>query len=85
VRPLSARQKQILEAAIPKRNEVQTKKALGVDRWFKNESFHDSLVRLVTQPTINIEGLVGGYTGPGGKTILPHRAVAKIDCASCRT
>jgi acetylornithine deacetylase/succinyl-diaminopimelate desuccinylase-like protein len=22
---------------------------------------------------------VGGYTGPGGKTILPHRAVAKID------
>jgi acetylornithine deacetylase/succinyl-diaminopimelate desuccinylase-like protein len=23
--------------------------------------------------------LVGGYTGPGGKTILPHRAVAKLD------
>jgi len=79
VRPLSSRQKQILEAAIPKRNEAQTKKALGVDHWFKDESFHDSLVRLVTQPTINIEGLVGGYTGPGGKTILPHRAVAKID------
>ena len=36
-------------------------------------------MRLVSQPTINIEGLVGGYTGPGGKTILPHRAVAKID------
>ena len=35
--------------------------------------------RLVSQPTVNIEGLVGGYTGPGGKTILPHRAVAKID------
>ena len=29
--------------------------------------------------TVNIEGLVGGYTGQGGKTILPHRAVAKID------
>ena len=28
---------------------------------------------------MNIEGLVGGYTGPGGKTILPHRAAAKID------
>jgi hypothetical protein len=23
--------------------------------------------------------LVGGYTGPGGKTILPHRAAAKLD------
>ncbi len=79
VRPLSARQKQILESAIPKRNEAIAKKGLGVDHWFKNESFHDAEVRLVTQPTINIEGLVGGYTGPGGKTILPHRAVAKID------
>jgi acetylornithine deacetylase/succinyl-diaminopimelate desuccinylase-like protein len=79
VQPLSPRLQQILEAAIPKRNEAATKKALGVDHWFKDESYHDSLVRLVTQPTINIEGLVGGYTGPGGKTILPHRAVAKID------
>ena len=33
----------------------------------------------MSRPTVNIEGLVGGYTGPGGKTILPHRAVAKID------
>ena len=33
----------------------------------------------MSQPTVNIEGLVGGYTGPGGKTVLPHRAVAKID------
>lgn len=30
-------------------------------------------------PTVNIEGLVAGYTGPGGKTILPGRAVAKLD------
>jgi acetylornithine deacetylase/succinyl-diaminopimelate desuccinylase-like protein len=79
VRPLSPELKKILEEAIPKRNEAATKKALGVDRWFKDESWHDALVRLVTQPTINIEGLVGGYTGPGGKTILPHKAVAKID------
>ena len=33
----------------------------------------------MSRPTVNIEGLVGGYTGPGGKTILPHRAVAKLD------
>jgi acetylornithine deacetylase/succinyl-diaminopimelate desuccinylase-like protein len=33
----------------------------------------------VSQPTVNIEGLVAGYTGPGGKTVLPHRAVAKLD------
>jgi acetylornithine deacetylase/succinyl-diaminopimelate desuccinylase-like protein len=79
VRPLSPELRRILEEAIPLRNEATAKKALSVSKWFKDESWHDSLVRLVTQPTINIEGLVGGYTGPGGKTILPHRALAKID------
>jgi len=79
VRPLTAEQRRILEAAIPRRNEAAVKKALGVEHWYNDESWHDSLVRLASQPTINIEGLVAGYTGPGGKTILPHRAAAKID------
>jgi acetylornithine deacetylase/succinyl-diaminopimelate desuccinylase-like protein len=37
------------------------------------------LERLVSRPTVNVEGLVGGYTGPGGMTILPHKASAKLD------
>jgi acetylornithine deacetylase/succinyl-diaminopimelate desuccinylase-like protein len=79
VRPLGSELREILETAIPRRDEAATRKALGVSRWIEDESWHDSMVRLVTQPTINIQGLVGGYTGPGGMTILPHRAVAKID------
>src|SRR2546428_1883055 len=31
------------------------------------------------RPTVNIEVMCGGFTGPGGKTILPHKAVAKLD------
>jgi acetylornithine deacetylase/succinyl-diaminopimelate desuccinylase-like protein len=38
-----------------------------------------ALERLAFAPTVNIEGLVAGYTGPGGKTVLPARAVAKLD------
>jgi acetylornithine deacetylase/succinyl-diaminopimelate desuccinylase-like protein len=79
VRPLTAEQRRILEEAIPRMNEATTRRNLGVQRWIADEAWHDSLVRLVSQPTINIQGLVGGYTGPGGKTILPHRALAKID------
>ncbi|HEY7474121.1 MAG TPA: M20/M25/M40 family metallo-hydrolase, partial [Vicinamibacterales bacterium] len=79
VRPLSPELRQILDAAIPRRNEAAAKKAFGVSRWIGDEPWRDALVRLVSQPTINIEGLVGGYTGPGGKTILPHRALAKLD------
>jgi acetylornithine deacetylase/succinyl-diaminopimelate desuccinylase-like protein len=42
-------------------------------------SYRDALERLASQPTVNIEGMYAGYTGPGGKTILPARAVAKLD------
>jgi acetylornithine deacetylase/succinyl-diaminopimelate desuccinylase-like protein len=79
VRPLTPAQRKVLEDGVAKKNEAATKKALGVERWIENESWHDSLIRLASQPTINIEGLVGGYTGPGGKTILPHKATAKLD------
>lgn len=52
---------------------------MGVQHWIDDLPWLQANERLVSQPTVNIEGLVGGYTGPGGKTILPHRAVAKID------
>jgi acetylornithine deacetylase/succinyl-diaminopimelate desuccinylase-like protein len=55
------------------------KKQLGVSHWIHDVDYLESLELWASKPTINIEGLVGGYTGPGGKTILPHRAVAKID------
>jgi len=35
--------------------------------------------RLMFQPTVNICGLTSGYQGSGSKTIVPHRASAKID------
>jgi acetylornithine deacetylase/succinyl-diaminopimelate desuccinylase-like protein len=79
VRPLSPDLERILAEAIPRRNETGAKRVLGVQRWIDDEPWDVSLRRLVTQPTINIEGLVAGYTGPGGKTILPYRGVAKID------
>ena len=57
----------------------KAKKQLGVQHWIDDLPWQQANERLVSQPTVNIEGLVGGYTGPGGKTILPHRAAAKID------
>jgi acetylornithine deacetylase/succinyl-diaminopimelate desuccinylase-like protein len=40
----------------------------------------DAMKRLWTQPTFEVHGLVGGYTGPGIKTIIPSKAVAKVSC-----
>jgi acetylornithine deacetylase/succinyl-diaminopimelate desuccinylase-like protein len=33
---------------------------------------------LTAAPTLEVHGLVGGYAGPGIKTIVPHRAEAKL-------
>ena len=50
-----------------------------MERWVHDVQWQEALELLTSRPTVNIEGLVGGYTGPGGKTILPGKAVAKID------
>jgi acetylornithine deacetylase/succinyl-diaminopimelate desuccinylase-like protein len=34
--------------------------------------------RMTLQPTIEINGMWGGYTGPGSKTVIPCQAQAKI-------
>jgi len=78
-RPVSPEEKAMIAAAARRIDENLAKKQLGVQHWVHDVSFQEALELLMSRPTINIEGLVGGYTGPGGKTILPHRAVAKID------
>src|SRR5206468_2485854 len=78
-RPLNADEKAMIAEASKRRSEEQSKKSLGVQHWIDDLPWEQANERLESQPTVNIEGLVGGYTGPGGKTILAHRAVAKID------
>lgn len=77
--PISAEHKAMIAAAAKVRSEAKAKQQLGVDHWIDDLPWQQANERLVSQPTVNIEGLVGGYTGQGGKTVLPHRAVAKID------
>ena len=78
-RALSASEKAMVATAARRLDEAVAKREMGVDHWVHDVSWVEALERLVSRPTVNIEGLVGGYTGPGGKTILPHRAVAKLD------
>ncbi len=79
VRPLTSEQEKMIRDYAATASEAKDMAALGVSHWVHDADWVDSLLLLESKPTINIEGLVAGYTGPGGKTVLPHRAVAKID------
>jgi acetylornithine deacetylase/succinyl-diaminopimelate desuccinylase-like protein len=80
VRPLTAREKELIAITARNGNEAEAKASLGVVNWIGDEPWQTSLERLASQPTVNIQGLVAGYTGPGGKTVLPGRAEAKLEC-----
>ena len=78
-RPLSTEEKEMIANVSKVRSEASAKKQFSTQHWIDDLPWQQANERLMSQPTVNIEGLVGGYTGPGGMTILPHRAVAKID------
>jgi acetylornithine deacetylase/succinyl-diaminopimelate desuccinylase-like protein len=78
-KPLTPAQVEMVKAVAARRSEATMKQQLGVEHWAGDKQWVDAMIALESQPTINIEGLVAGYTGPGGKTVLGHRAAAKID------
>ena len=78
-RPLSAAEKKMIADAAQRLSEAGAKESMGVEHWINDASWEQALEMLMSRPTVNIEGLVGGYTGPGGKTVLPGRAEAKLD------
>jgi acetylornithine deacetylase/succinyl-diaminopimelate desuccinylase-like protein len=59
--------------------EPAMRRSFGVSRWVDGLSGRDALVEYLFNTTLNINGVWGGYTGPGVKTILPHKATAKVD------
>ncbi len=67
-KPLTPAQLEMVRIHAAKSSESTAKQNLGVQHWVHDKNWFDSLVLLESKPTINIEGLVAGYTGPGGKT-----------------
>lgn len=51
--------------------------AIGLEH-SAGEQGYSLLEQLWSRPTAEINGIVGGYTGPGTKTVIPSRASAKL-------
>jgi acetylornithine deacetylase/succinyl-diaminopimelate desuccinylase-like protein len=63
------------------RNSGFTVKQFKKDHLFKSirtENPLDAMKRIWAMPTMEVHGIVGGYTGPGIKTVIPPRAEVKV-------
>jgi acetylornithine deacetylase/succinyl-diaminopimelate desuccinylase-like protein len=75
VRELSANERAAI-AALPY-DDAREAALLGVPE-LAGERGYSSLERMWVRPTLEINGMYGGYQGPGGKTIVPAFARAKV-------
>jgi len=77
VRPLSeAERRQFGRAAL---DEAELKKTYGLEALTGEPGFTPT-ERNWARPTLDVNGIWGGYQGPGAKTIIPAWAAAKISC-----
>ncbi len=55
------------------------RRELGIDE-DSGEVGYSIHERVSARPTLDCNGIIGGYTGPGAKTVLPSVARSKISC-----
>ena len=60
-------------------DEAEFKADLGVQNLWGEKGFTTN-ERTGIRPTLEVNGIWGGYTGEGAKTVLPSKAFAKISC-----
>jgi acetylornithine deacetylase/succinyl-diaminopimelate desuccinylase-like protein len=60
-------------------DELEFKTDLGVENLW-GEKTYTTNERTGIRPTLEVNGIWGGYTGEGAKTVLPSKAFAKISC-----
>jgi acetylornithine deacetylase/succinyl-diaminopimelate desuccinylase-like protein len=77
VRPISEQERADF-ARLPN-NEVQYLEETGVPALWGEKDFIPA-ERTGARPTLEVNGLLSGWTGPGSKTVLPAKAMAKISC-----
>jgi len=75
--PLTAKERAMIAKA--SLTEKQFKNATGVPATWGDRKY-TIRERVSARPTLEINGLWSGYSGPGPKTIIPAKAGAKVSC-----
>ena len=75
----TAEEMEHLRRIAAQRDDELRRRDLGLDAFLLGLSGIQLIKRNLFQPTCTICGIGAGYTGQGSKTVLPSRAVAKLD------
>jgi acetylornithine deacetylase/succinyl-diaminopimelate desuccinylase-like protein len=78
VEPTADEMAQLRRIAAQRDDDAQ-RRDYGIDRFLLGLSGVELVKRNLFQPTCTICGIASGYNGPGSKTVLPRRAIAKVD------
>jgi acetylornithine deacetylase/succinyl-diaminopimelate desuccinylase-like protein len=79
IRAPNDEESRLINAGIEQWSDLQMQEILGVSQWTDGKTGIDTAMDYLYMTTMNIDGIWGGYTGEGVKTILPHLATAKVD------
>lgn len=78
VREISAEERAEL-ARLPF-DEADILEQSGVPALWEGEHGYTAVERIGARPTLEVNGIISGFTGEGSKTVLPAHAMAKISC-----
>ncbi len=84
VEPADAHDESLLAALAPTLDPAARLRADEVQRFKYDLDGVPLLRKYLYQPTLNIDGIVGGHWQEGTKTIIPHEAKAKVDIRMVR-
>ncbi len=79
VRPPTEEEASLIAGLLKQQDDARLQEIFKVEKWIDGMTGEEVLRNLIYTPTLNIDGIYGGYTGEGVKTILPHMATAKMD------
>ena len=79
IKPPTIAQQRLINGMLKAWDDAGVQESLGVDRWVYDVTGRDAIVQYLYMPTLNVDGIWGGYIDTGTKTVLPHKATAKMD------
>jgi len=79
VEPPSKEDLELIDKLAETLDEQTIKHEMRVNRFINDLHGKELLMQYLYSTTLNIDGIWGGYTGPGSKTVLPYKVTVKLD------